>query len=195
MSRINEFKEFSIGQSSHYRTIDVKKNTGEKVSIEQAVKAVGGNAIQNFINRFILFFKNHEWYTASRIKDKLKTHDYETLMHINELFRKAYPDDTQVDDPRILNFMNHFVHPRLVKQGNKEFASTLSGNSRLFLKELKKEHPAVVQNLAKLVKANISPADLFNKFGRENPTGILEKLKDNAEVDRMIEEIEKAKKG
>lgn len=187
-----EFKEFILGQNV---PADVAKNKkavtfGKKISVKDASKAVGGNAVQNFFARLQLFIKNKEWFKNKNIQKRLGTHDQTALIKLNQLFNRAYPDNSKVEDKRVLKFMNKFVRPNIVV-GDK-FAGMLHDNDRLLVLNLK-PYDVVKGNVLRLYEVGITGKDLFEHY-KVNPDtpeseALLKKLSSDKETNEILKDF------
>ncbi|PJD97568.1 MAG: hypothetical protein CK425_02775 [Parachlamydia sp.] len=187
-----EFKDFSLGQNV---PADVAKNKkavtfGKKISVKDASKAVGGNAVQNFFARLQLFIKNKEWFKNKNIQKRLGTHDQTALIKLNQLFNRAYPDNSKVEDKRVLKFMNKFVRPNIVV-GDK-FAGMLHDNDRVLVLNLK-PYDVGKGNVLRLYEVGITGKDLLEHY-KVNPDtpeseALLKKLSSDKETNEILKDF------
>lgn len=188
-----EFKDFSLGQNV---PADVAKNKkavtfGKKISVKDASKAVGGNAVQNFFARLQLFIKNKEWFKNKNIQKRLGTHDQSSLIKLNQLFNRAYPDNSKVEDKRVLKFMNKFVRPS-INIGDR-FNGMLQENDSTFLSNLK-PYDVVKRNQLRLYEVGITGKDLLEHY-KVNPDtpeseALLKKLSSDKETNQILNDFE-----
>jgi len=188
----DEFKDFKLGQNVAADEAKKQKAVkfGKTVTVKEASKAVGGNTIQNFFARLLLLVKNKGWVKNKNIATRLSTHDQAELLKLDRLFNRAYPDNSKVQDKRVLKFMNEFVRPA-INLGDRFTASL--GDKDHFLVVNLTPHDVVRNNTLRLYEVGIKGKELLEhyKIAPETPESekLFKRLGDNNLTDEILKDF------
>lgn len=166
-----EFRDFSLGQNAPADKAAKKEAVtfGKKISVKDASKAVGGNAIQNFFARLELLVKNKGWVKNKNIQMRLSSHDLKDLIKLDNLFNRAYPDKSKVEDKRVIKFMDKFVSQQIGSQIKEEFFKDAEPDILEFLDKTlvgknSQLEAILTKNMVRLFEVGITAKDLLNKY-------------------------------
>lgn len=166
-----EFRDFSLGQNAPADKAAKKEAVtfGKTISVKDASKAVGGNAIQNFFARLQLLVKNKEWMRNKNIQKRLSSHDLKDLIKLDNLFNRAYPDKSKVEDKRIIKFMDKFVSQQIGSQIKAEFFKGTEPDILEFLDNTlvgknSQLEAILTKNMVRLFEVGITAKDLLDEY-------------------------------
>lgn len=166
-----EFRDFSLGQNAPADKAAKKEAVtfGKTISVKDASKAVGGNAVQNFFARLQLLVKNKEWVRNKSIQKRLSSHDLKDLIKLDNLFNRAYPDKSKVEDKRVIKFMDKFVSQQIGSQIKEEFFKDAGPDIVEFLDKTlvgknSQLEAILTKNMVRLFEVGITAKDLLDKY-------------------------------